>query len=234
MGKPCLVVTGSKKPGFTCIILINLNGRRLRGSNHKTRHWECLTWKKTVPKFGEMSRLDCLDRCTFFARRVRKTAEAMIRCMEVPVWHEHLESLLDMLAFTGMQIHQNSYPSLGKVWSWVAMLPSIDVNWSMLHAISTIQPLMKDMRARADVSASWQRPKNSGSRLLVLWTSWTSQTIPQPFETAATTSQSHWMTSHIRREEEDEQAKRRPGDRDLQRTWDCMIDFCLAFRDCDL
>lgn len=77
------------------------------------------------------------------------------------------------------------------------MLPSfIDVKWSMLRAINTIQPLMKqDMRARADVSASWQRPPigpYSGRSLLVLWTrSWTSQTI-QPFETAATTSQSHW------------------------------------------
>lgn len=50
------------------------------------------------------------------------------------------------------------------------------------------------MRARADVAASWQRPPigpYSGRSLPVLWTrSWTSQTI-QPFETAATTSQSH-------------------------------------------
>lgn len=115
------------------------------------------------------------------------------------------------------------------------MLPSfIDVKWSMLRAINTIQPLMKqDMRARADVSASWQRPpilrkkpssfvdkKLNFSNRSTFWNSRNNFSIT--------------LTSRIRRDEEDEQAKRRPGDRDLQRTWDYMIDFCLAFRGCDL
>ena len=53
-GKTLLVVTVLKKPGLTCIILIILNGRRLRGLNHKTRHWMTLRvshMKETCSKF---------------------------------------------------------------------------------------------------------------------------------------------------------------------------------------